>query len=67
MTTIASTPAPGDWDYRPFAPISLDRFGNELSHASYVPPLRSKNTYFKMRQRWRSPRNSPGRLARRLT
>jgi integrase len=42
-------PARGDWDYRPVGPIPLDRFGDELLKL-YVPPLRAKNTFLKMRQ-----------------
>jgi integrase len=42
-------PAPGDWDYRAVGPIPFADFVAELL-ALYVPPLRSRNTWLKMRQ-----------------
>lgn len=46
--SIASAPAPGDWDYRAFSPIPFARFRDELL-ALYAPPLRARKTMIKLR------------------
>jgi integrase len=45
--TIISAPAPGDWDFRAFAPIPFARFVQELL-ALYTPPLRARPTLTRM-------------------
>ena len=49
MSETSAMPVPGDWDYRPFAPVPFARFRAELLKL-YEPPLRARATYRRMKQ-----------------